>query len=385
MSALVGNVRGQETGVMNTSQRVVIIGGGILGVSTGAQLAERGVATTLVSQAGLASGASGRSLAWLNSAHPRSKVYHDLRMAGIDRYRSWAERVPGASSYLRFTGGLTWAGPGESFRQRYERQRAIGYETRWLTADEVAASVPGVDPRSVAEEGAIFNADEGWVELPALIHDLASRMTEVGGVIRSETGPAEPRIDHDRVVGVTLASGELVDADTVLLATGPAIPRQLAHIGRDLPDGSSAAMIVHTKPTPTPLRSVLNTPRVSVRPMINSGLAIDSAWSTAELHIAEDGTITAPASTVPRLLDAAQDVLTGDQELEVDRVRVGWKPIPEGDEPVLGPVDGIEGLQVGFTHSGATLGLIIGELLADAIAGQPDAEILNTFGFGRFG
>jgi glycine/D-amino acid oxidase-like deaminating enzyme len=52
--------------------RAVVLGGGILGVATAHQLSRRGATVTLVSDTALASGASGRSLAWLNSAAARS-------------------------------------------------------------------------------------------------------------------------------------------------------------------------------------------------------------------------------------------------------------------------------------------------------------------------
>jgi glycine/D-amino acid oxidase-like deaminating enzyme len=66
--------------------RVAVVGGGVLGVSTAAQLAERGARVTLLSEADLASGASGRSLSWLNSSGRRSPQYHRLRLLGLDRY-----------------------------------------------------------------------------------------------------------------------------------------------------------------------------------------------------------------------------------------------------------------------------------------------------------
>jgi len=46
---------------------VVVIGGGILGASTAAHLARGGAQVTLVTAGSLADGASGRSIAWLNS------------------------------------------------------------------------------------------------------------------------------------------------------------------------------------------------------------------------------------------------------------------------------------------------------------------------------
>jgi glycine/D-amino acid oxidase-like deaminating enzyme len=76
---------------MNAStkpSKVVVIGGGIFGVSTAVHLARLGVSTVLINDGPLANGASGRSLAWLNSARKRTDAYHRLRLAGIDRYRT---------------------------------------------------------------------------------------------------------------------------------------------------------------------------------------------------------------------------------------------------------------------------------------------------------
>ena len=95
---------------MNASTKplkVVVIGGGIFGVSTSVHLARLGVRTVLINDGPLANGASGRSLAWLNSARKRADAYHRLRLAGIDRYRTLAARYPNAP-WLRFDGGLTW-------------------------------------------------------------------------------------------------------------------------------------------------------------------------------------------------------------------------------------------------------------------------------------
>ncbi len=86
--------------------KVIVVGGGVFGVSTAVHLARLGVRTVLINDGPLANGASGRSLAWLNSARKRSDAYHRLRLAGIDRYRTLAARYPDAQ-WLRFNGGLT--------------------------------------------------------------------------------------------------------------------------------------------------------------------------------------------------------------------------------------------------------------------------------------
>jgi glycine/D-amino acid oxidase-like deaminating enzyme len=58
--------------------------------------------------------------------------------------------------------------------------------------------------------------------------------------------------------------------------------------------------------------------------------------------------------------------------------------VPADGEPVLGQLGETSGLFVAFTHSGATLALIVGELLASEITtGQPH-PLLARFTPGRF-
>jgi len=84
------------------SPRVVVIGAGILGASTTAHLARAGARVTLVTDGKAADGASGRSIAWLNSSGARTPEYRYLRLIGIDRYRTWSARHPDSAAYLRF-------------------------------------------------------------------------------------------------------------------------------------------------------------------------------------------------------------------------------------------------------------------------------------------
>jgi glycine/D-amino acid oxidase-like deaminating enzyme len=371
---------------MSTTQpsHVAVIGGGIFGASTAAQLARRGVRVTLLTESALASGASGRSLAWLNSAGFRSPEYHALRVAGIDRYRTWSARVPGSDAYLRFEGGLTWAPEGDSFAETFAYERSIGYDARWLAADEIAAVTPGVDPASVAAEGAIFNPGEGWVDLPAVIEVLMAELVERGGTVVTDAGDVQPLVEDGRVVGVVIGGGDRVDADAVVLATGPAVPEHLARLGVTVETQSPAAFVAFTKPVDTELVTVLNTPRVAVRRMPDGALALDSAWSEEEIEVTADGELIVHDSTVERLLEEGSRVVAGNPKLELDHIGAGYKPIPGDGEPVIGAVEAIDGLYAAFSHSGATLGLITGELLAEEIVTGTPSPLLATFRPERF-
>ena len=365
--------------------RVVVIGGGIFGVSTALRLARRGVSTTLITDGPPANGASGRSLSWLNSSRMRSAEYHRLRMIGIDRYRTLAARHPGAA-WLRFDGGLTWDADDASngIAAAFRHERSIGYDARLLTADDVAAVTPGVDPRAITPQGAIFNPGEGWVDLPSLIEVLLREFATLGGERVFNAGQTVVNVIDGRVNGASTADGGHFAAEAVLVATGAGVPAFVEKVGKHIPDATPIALLVRTKPVDVPLRAVLNSPRVAVRPTPTGALVLDSAWSEEEVVTRPDGTYDVKESTVRGLLEAASAVLEGNPKLELDSLGVGPKPIPKDGEPVFGQLDGVPGYHIAFSHSGATLGLIAGELLADEIATGEPHPLLATFRPNRF-
>ncbi|AZO12007.1 MULTISPECIES: FAD-binding oxidoreductase [unclassified Mesorhizobium] len=367
------------------SHRVAVVGAGIFGVSTALHLARAGAQVTLITESTVASGASGRSLSWLNSARIRSAAYHALRMAGLDRYRTLAQQQPDAN-WLRFDGGLTWDADDErnEIAAVFKHEKAIGYDARLLRPEEIAAVTPGIDTSAVTPQGAIFNPAEGWVDLPSLIGLLLGEFKARGGTLLENAGQASVNVANGRARGVRSALGDPIEADSVLVATGAAVPALVAESGVRIPDATPISLLVRTKPLNSPLKAVLNTPRVAVRPTLDGALVLDSAWSEEEVEINPDGTYGVREETVKGLLHAASHVLEGNPELGLDGYGVGPKPIPADGEPVLGQLDSIPGYHVAFSHSGATLGLIVGELLGQEILTGEPHPMLATFQPARF-
>ena len=365
--------------------KVVVVGGGIFGVSTAVHLARLGVQTTLINDGALANGASGRSLAWLNSARRRSDAYHRLRLAGIDRYRTLSVKYPDAT-WLRFDGGLTWDADDadNDIAAVFDYERDLGYDAQLLAPDQIAKTTPGVDARSVTRQGAIFNPGEGWVDLPSLIGILAEEFRALGGEIVTDAGRATVNVQGGRASGVTTAGGADWAADAVLLAAGGEVPAIVALAGQHIGDDTPIALLVRTKPIKHPLKAVLNTPRVAIRPTPDGAFALDSAWSEEEVIKKADGSYEIKLSTLEGLLLEASKVLEGNPKLEIADYGVGPKPIPGDGEPVFGELQAIPGYFVAFSHSGATLGLIAGELLAHEIATGRRHPLLASFRPERF-
>lgn len=369
----------------NRLSSALIIGAGIFGVSTAVQLQRRGVAVTVINDGPVANGASGRSLSWLNSARMRSDAYHRLRMAGIDRYRTLSSQI-GPVDWLRFDGGLTWDadGDGNEIAAAYAHEVSLAYDARHLLAAGVEASMPGVAAEAVTRPGAIFNPGEGWVDLPELIRFLLAEFSAHGGTLVTQEGAARVVIENGRAVGVQTATGPHRAADAVLIATGPAVPAMAADLGQSIGDSTPVALLVATKPVDHPLKAVLNTPRVAIRPAPGGTFFIDADWAADEVVTQPDGSYHVAQSTIDGLLAEASKVLSGHPKLEMASYGAGPKPIPGDGEPVLGALTAISGCHVAFSHSGATLGLIVGELMAYEMATGNRHPLLATFRPERF-
>ncbi len=89
-------------------------------------------------------------------------------------------------------------------------------------------------------------------------------------------------------------------------------------------------------------------------------------------------------AAVEALLAEGSKVLEGNPKLEAASIGAGRKPIPGDGEPVFGALKAIPGYYVAFSHSGATLGLIAGELLAYEMATGAEHPTLSTFRPERF-
>ena len=83
--------------------------------------------------------------------------------------------------------------------------------------------------------------------------------------------------------------GEFFGVDAAVLATGATVPQMLADLDITIADATTIALLVTSRPVHHPLRAVLNTPRVSVRPTPDGGLAINSDWTTAHITLGADG------------------------------------------------------------------------------------------------
>jgi glycine/D-amino acid oxidase-like deaminating enzyme len=198
---------------------VAVIGGGIIGCSAAAMLAERGLRVALFEATAIGAGASGRNLGVLQ--HPFNPELAVLYHHSLDRYRGLAETDAEFDLPASPVGLLMLNADAGAARAQAGRLAAAlpELEPRFLDADGVNAAEPSLAPGYAA-----CRLETGHPIPPAAATAAwASRARALGVELRIGEA-AEPVVEGGRVTGVRLAGRETVSAGATLVAAGPWTP-----------------------------------------------------------------------------------------------------------------------------------------------------------------
>jgi glycine/D-amino acid oxidase-like deaminating enzyme len=375
----------QRKVTMAATARVLVVGGGIVGVATAYRLTEAGVPTTLLDADEPGRGTSASSFAWLNSARKGPRAYHDLNVAGMAEHAALAAEFAVAPWYHP-VGGLSWAlTPAGQEEQRRDaaRQAAWAYRSEAISPERAMRELePGLrlDPALVPEVW--YTPAEGWVDVPALIRELLTRAEGRGLLVRA--GAAVVAIDHvgERVSGVTLASGERLPATALVNCAGPRADTVAALLGWDLPLERVPGLLAVTGPVAPPPRLVCHADDITFRPDPGGGLVLAHAEDLDRTVAADTPLEPPPAACAVALRRAARAYPTV-APAGIALARIGVRPIPRDGISVIGRIPGFANAFIGVTHSGVTLGPLLGRHLAALIGGDFAPE-LHPFSPARF-
>ena len=111
-------------------------------------------------------------------------------------------------------------------------QRSIGIDTRLVDARELRTLVRGIE----VDDGAVgaYEPGAGTVDPVRTVQVLAALAREQGAIPRVETTVTELLVERGRIRGVTTGQGS-IEAEQVVIATGPWTRSLLARAGVDLP------------------------------------------------------------------------------------------------------------------------------------------------------
>jgi glycine/D-amino acid oxidase-like deaminating enzyme len=352
---------------------VVVVGAGIVGSSVAYRLAMAGAQVIVLEADRPAAGTSSNSFAWANANEKLPRAYFDLNFAGLQEHDRLADEL--GSRAFEPSGNLEVAVDPvkrELLRQKVGRLSAWGYRAELIPAKRARELAPELSLSTSGEADYAYYADEGWVAVPVLIAQLLAGARRAGARMVYPARALAIECRGQQVTGVVTA-GARYPAEVVVDCSGPAAGELLVPLGRKVARVRSPGLLAITEALPTSLRPILHLDEVYVRPDGAGRLRIGSEAVDARLPL--DGAAPDP-ELAQDLVDRAQAVLPVVRGARIEGVRLGWRPMPADGLSALGPVPGLAGYYLAFTHSGVTLGPVLGRMVCDEIlTGQPRPEL----------
>lgn len=361
---------------------VAVIGVGIVGASAMYALTRAGARVLALDAGRPGAGTSGSSFAWVNAVRKEPEVYHRLNADGLAAHAELARELGGDAGYHE-GGSLEWAeaGEGESeLRARVARLAARGYAAAWIGIDRARSMEPGLSIPSHVGEVAFF-AGDGWLDAPRLIARLLDAASTRGAELRQAQRVRTLRVGGDRVEALVADDGE-VAAESVLVCVGPATQAFLAPLGVTLPVGRVPGLLAVTSAPTQPLGRVVHAPGIHLRPDASGGLLLGA--TDIDGLVTDGSTPEMASATAARLIERAARVFPAARDARLVESRVGVRPMPGDGQTIAGRIPGLTNAWVLATHSGVTLGPLLGRLIAGEIVGGAPSAVLAPFRPERF-
>ena len=233
-------------GNLPASADVVIVGGGIVGVSAAYFLAKLGVSVALIEKGHIACEQSSRNWGWCRQQNrdPRELPLSSVAMQLWDTFAQELDRDLG---FRRC--GLFYATHDVSVLEQWASWQPFGLEngveTRMLGAAEIAEHIPETRRKWI---GGVYSPNDGKAEPALAAPALAEGARARGATIHQECAARSLDIANGRVVGVHTEKG-LIKANAVLCAAGAWASRFLRPHGISFPQAGVRQTALRTKPT----------------------------------------------------------------------------------------------------------------------------------------
>ncbi|TWP32368.1 NAD(P)/FAD-dependent oxidoreductase [Leekyejoonella antrihumi] len=348
----------------------------------GWNLWRRGAEVVFIDAGQPGEGVSNWSFSWVNaSSKTVNRSYYDLNVAGMAAHRELADSL-GRETWWHPTGHLRWADVPAVEAKLLETAELLAswdYRVEVCTGAEVRRRL---EPALTVPDGTpvLFYPDEAWAHGRQLVESLVGRAIESGAVHRFGSEVCDVGISADgRVETVALSDGRRLDVDFVVNAAGPSAARIAGLVGRHLPMRVEPGVITRLGCAEVPIHRAMHTPHIEIRPDGEGSVVLHSREVDALIDTEPD-----PAELARQLHESARQVVPDLRDSWIAQTRVAERPIPGDGFPSVGAVPAVPGYYEAVTHSGITLGPLIGRLLAEEILTGNRDELLADFRPERF-
>ncbi|OBZ14398.1 FAD-dependent oxidoreductase [Bacillus sp. FJAT-27264] len=335
-------------------QKIVIIGAGIVGASVAYHLAKRNQDVTVIERhPAAAREVTDKSFAWIHTTHKVAPEYWHLYDAALEEYHALQQELPELK--IHWHGALTWGTPPLREQPHFQK----------LNREQLEALEPNLQEYP---DEAMFVSEEGAVDPIEVTELLLSKAREYGAKVQFDTNVTQLQQKDSRLVGVHTSKGFL-ESDVLVLAAGTSIPELCNPLGCPVPVTSSPSILIQMKTPNKRIRTLISNAQFEARQLT------DHTLLAAEDYI-DESEENGPEAVGKRAFDTLRRSLKNGNQLELESIKVGMRPMPEDGYPIVGFQGHIKGLYLAVMHSAITLAPLIARLAAsEIIEREPRGEL----------
>jgi sarcosine oxidase subunit beta len=379
---------------------VIVVGAGIAGTSTAFFLRERGVKTALIEKSHPAGGPTGKSSALTHAFYLMPEL-SQLAIRGSQILRDIPQLTGEGPVHTAI--GMMWV-CGRDAKEDWSKaaHRIVNEGSRMLelTPAELGRQYPDMDLEGV--ELGLWEPDYGYADPYGATNALERGARQRGAVSFMSSSVDKIAVNGARVAGVELADGRTLSADAVVVAAGPWTKALISALGYELPIFAERHEMAVLEAGGRALEYM---PFSWCDDLLSSYARPDGNRVVLAGLWAGGGTgIRSPKAQRPEVvtdLEHFRDSMTEDEVVAIlsqlvprfpKLAELGLRPgyaalydMSPDDNPLIGPIPGIDGLYVicGSSGHGFKMGAGVGEQVARLVATR-DAPLLAPFKPDRF-
>ena len=257
---------------------VVVIGGGIIGVSTALFLAEKGISVTLCEKGHIAGEQSSRNWGWCRQMG-RDQAEIPLSAESLRLWEGMNRRVGAETGFRR--SGVLYVCDSEREMAGHEawaeQARPYQIDTRLLGPDETAELTPGAARRWA---GAAYTPSDGRAEPQKAASAIAAAAQRSGAVVLTGCAVRGVETQAGRIAAAVTERGR-IRCDTVVLAGGAWSRLFCGNTGIDLPQLKVLGSVFRTAPLEGPPEVSVGASDFAFRKRLDGGYTIARRGATA--------------------------------------------------------------------------------------------------------
>lgn len=350
--------------------KVLIIGGGIIGLSIARQLSKNGIKNITILERKKIGNESSFAAAGMLAVHAETNKkdeFFEFCNKSFNLYENFANELfdeTGIDVELDNAGTLYpafSAADSAEINRRFAWQTAAGLEVEKLSAAETRKLEPFISPD--VRESLLFPRDR-QVENRKLVHALR-RSAELRGVVIHEHHPvAELVVENGRATGVRIGANR-ISAGHFVLAAG-AWSAELART-KELPEVFPVrGQMIAFQPARRVFDHVIFGPRGYLVPRSDGRLLVGATVERAgfDNRTTSDG--------IEALRTTAFELAPSLANLRIAEQWSGLRPATDDRQPIIGALPGVERAYIATAHyrNGILLAPLTAKLIAAQIAGE---------------